>query len=83
MHHFLRYRYCSDVVHREYRSLGPIINLNLDDFQLRYESQPDPQIGLSSYNMNIANTAMYCAITFIAQGILVCPCTVEGSVFDW
>jgi hypothetical protein len=43
-------------------------------FTLRYESTQDPQVGLASYNMNIANTAMYCAITFIAQGILIYRC---------
>lgn len=41
--------------------------------QLRYQGSQDLSAGVTSYNMNIANTAMYCAITFIAQGILVCP----------
>lgn len=40
-------------------------------FQFHFDSGSDPQIGLASYNMNIANTALYCAITFLAQGILV------------
>jgi hypothetical protein len=43
-------------------------------FTLRYQGTLDPQTGLTSYNMNIANTAMYCAITFIAQGILIYRC---------
>ena len=38
--------------------------------QLRYQSSQDAEAGLTSYNMNIANTVMYCAITFIAQGNL-------------
>jgi hypothetical protein len=41
---------------------------------LRYEGTQDPQVGLASYNLNIANTAMYCAITFLAQGILIYRC---------
>jgi len=43
-------------------------------FTLRFQGSSDPQAGLTSYNMNIANTAMYCAITFIAQGILIYRC---------
>jgi len=43
-------------------------------FTLRYQGSQDLQAGLTSYNMNIANTAMYCAITFIAQGILIYRC---------
>jgi len=43
-------------------------------FILRFESTLDAQVGLASYNMNIANTTMYCAITFIAQGILIHRC---------
>jgi len=43
-------------------------------FILRYEGTNDPQIGLASYNLNIANTSMYCAITLIAQGILIYRC---------
>jgi len=43
-------------------------------FTLRYQGAQDLQAGLTSYNMNIANTAMYCAITFIAQGILIYRC---------
>jgi len=43
-------------------------------FILRYESTLDPGVGLTSYNMNIANTAMYCAITFLAQGTLIYRC---------
>lgn len=43
-------------------------------FTLRFQGSQDPQAGLTSYNMNIANTAMYCAITFIAQGILIYRC---------
>ena len=50
-------------------------------FQLRYQGAQDLQAGLTSYNMNIANTAMYCAITFIAQGILVCLYSHEGFFF--
>jgi len=53
---------------------GPRINpLSFEASQLRFEGTHDPQVGLSSYNMNILNTSMYCSITFIAQGILVCP----------
>jgi hypothetical protein len=43
-------------------------------FILRYEGDGDPQVGLASYGMNLANTAMYCSITFIAQGILIYRC---------
>jgi len=43
-------------------------------FTLRFQGTGDLQTGLTSYNMNIANTAMYCAITFIAQGILIYRC---------
>jgi len=43
-------------------------------FTLRYQGSSDVEAGLTSYNMNIANTAMYCAITFIAQGILIYRC---------
>jgi len=43
-------------------------------FTLRYQGTQDPDAGLTSYNMNIANTAMYCAITFTAQGILIYRC---------
>ncbi|KAF8815601.1 hypothetical protein BYT27DRAFT_7192684 [Phlegmacium glaucopus] len=43
-------------------------------FILRYEGTQDPSVGLSSYNMNIFNTSMYCAITFIAQGTLIHRC---------
>jgi hypothetical protein len=79
MHHLLRYRYRADTVHCEYgffnhysypfQYLGPLFLSP----KLRFEGSQDLQAGLTSYNMNIANTAMYCAITFIAQGILVCP----------
>lgn len=43
-------------------------------FTLRFQGTQDPDAGLTSYNMNIANTAMYCAITFIAQGVLIYRC---------
>jgi len=43
-------------------------------FTLRFQGSNDAEAGLTSYNMNIANTAMYCAITFIAQGILIYRC---------
>jgi hypothetical protein len=41
---------------------------------LRYEGTNDPSVGLTSYNMNIFNTSLYCSITFIAQAILIHRC---------
>jgi len=44
-------------------------------FTLRYQqSYASLQTGHTSYYMNIANTAMYCVITFISQGILIYRC---------
>jgi hypothetical protein len=45
-------------------------------FILRFESSQVAQVGLTSYNMNIANTAFYCVITFLAQGVLIYRCWV-------
>jgi len=43
-------------------------------FQVRFETSQDPHDGRVAYNINIVNTAMYCAITFIAQSVLIYRC---------
>ena len=63
-----------------YRSFGFYHRSDHDTFQLRYESSLIPGVGVTSYNMNITNTVIYCLITFIAQGVLVCAYRLEGSL---